>query len=380
MTYAFWLLLALLVYAYFGYPLLAAFVAAVLDRDWEKAEIQPRICIIIAAYNEEKAIGERLENLLTTHYPPERFEIIVASDGSDDDTDAIVSGYQSRGVQLLRCQRRGKLYALNQAIQLATADIVCFTDANTHFEPVTLGILVRSFADPGVGAVSGRVIYSSNPGADSVGQGEQLYWSYESLLKNWESRTGNVISATGKIYGIRRALYAEPSTFAGTDDFLISTSVIERGYRLVYDGDARAFQRPSGSAEGEFGRRLRMVKRGLRSVAARWYLLNGLRYGFYSISLFSHKILRRLVPVLLIGLFMVSLVLASSHVFYQVALALQVAFLAFAVLGWLLRRRATGRFRLLYIPYFFCLANAANLVALAGFLAGQRVSAWNTRR
>jgi cellulose synthase/poly-beta-1,6-N-acetylglucosamine synthase-like glycosyltransferase len=380
MTGIFWLLLALLIYVYFGYPLLTATAAAVLDREWRKVEMHPRISIIIAVYNEEKAIRERLENLLATSYPPDHLEIIVASDGSNDNTDAIVSDYESRGVRLLRCERRGKLYALNQAVRLSTAEIVCFTDANTHFEAASIGMLVRSFADSDVGAVSGRVIYSSPPEADSVGQGEQLYWSYESQLKSWESRTGNVVSATGKIYAIRRALYCEPSTFTGTDDFLISTSVIQQGYRLVYDGDARAYQEPASSAEGEFGRKVRMVKRGLSSLVARRYLLNGYRYGYYSLSLFSHKLLRRLVPIFLIGLFITSLLLASSHSVYLFAVWMQAAFLALAMSGWLLRRRATGKFRVLYIPYFFCLSNAAILVALAGFISGERVAAWNTQR
>jgi len=380
MTGIFWLLLALLIYIYFGYPLLAAIAATVLNRDWRKIEIHPRICIIIAVYNEEKSIGERLENLLATNYPLNHLEIIVASDGSTDNTDSIVSGYESRGVRLLRCERRGKLYALNQAVGLATAEIVCFTDANTHFEATTLTMLVRSFADSKVGAVSGRVIYSSRPDVDSVGQGEQLYWSYESQLKSWESRIGNVVSATGKIYAIRRVLYCEPSISTGTDDFLISTSVIKQGYRLVYDGDARAYQEPSSSAEDEFVRKVRMVKRGLSSLVARRYLLNGYRYGFYSLSLFSHKVLRRLTPVFLIGLFTTSLLLASSHAVYLLAALMHTAFLALATCGWLLRGRAAGRFRVLYIPYFFCLSNAAILVALAGFTSGERITAWNTQR
>jgi cellulose synthase/poly-beta-1,6-N-acetylglucosamine synthase-like glycosyltransferase len=380
MIFIFWLFLALIVYVYFGYPLLAGALATLLNRKWRKEDITPRISILIAAYNEQKAIGERLDNLLQTSYPAACYEIIVASDGSSDDTDTIVRGYEHRGVRLVRCERRGKLYALDEAIEHTHGEILCFTDANTHFQPGALSTLVRSFADPTVGAVSGRVVYSSNPGSDSVGQGEHLYWSYESQLKTWESRTGNVISATGKLYAIRRSLYRTPPIFTGTDDFLISTGVIQQGYRLVYDGEARAYQRPARSAQGEFERKVRMIKRGLNSVLARRKLLNVFRYGFYSVSLFSHKVLRRLVPVFLIGLFVTSLILSASHPFYLVIVLLEIAFLLLAMAGWLLRRRASGRFRLFYIPYFFCLANAAVLMALAGFLAGGRVAAWNTQR
>jgi len=243
-----------------------------------------------------------------------------------------------------------------------------------------LQMMVRDFADDAVGGVCGNQIHAKTAVGDSSRQGEQIYWSYDKWLKILESRTGSIVSADGAIYAIRKNLFQAPGSAAVTDDFAISTRVVEQGYRLVYEPEARAFEPPAGQAGKEFGRKVRIINRGLRSVMLRKKLLNPFRYGFYSLTLFSHKISRRLVPVFLLLLFASSLFLVNEHIFYLVALLLQAGFYAWAGVSFLLRNRTIGQQKLFSLPFFFCLANLAALVALYNLIVGKRVTLWSPPR
>ena len=195
-----------------------------------------------------------------------------------------------------------------------------------------------------------------------------------------ESLTGSIISAHGAIYAIRRLLYRPPVNSAVTDDFAISTSVIEQGYRLVFEQEARAYEFALPTTEREFSRKVRLMTRGLRGVLLRKSLLNPFRYGFYSLELFTHKLIRRLVPLMLIILLASSLALSSSGPFYTAMTAGQVLFYSLAGFGYLLRRQPGGQTRLLYIPFFYCMANLAALAALMNVICGRQIERWQPQR
>ncbi|MGH7449789.1 MAG: glycosyltransferase family 2 protein [bacterium] len=376
----FWLSLATLIYVYAGFSFLVIVVGRWRNRRVRQAPITPRMSLIIPVWNEANTIAGRLENALGLDYPAEALEIIVASDGSDDDTEALVAQYADRGVRLLSLPRQGKMYALQAAAAGATGDIFVFSDANSIYAPSALRMLARNFADPEVGGVCGNQIYLQAKSADHCSKGETLYWSYDKWLKRMESLTGSIVSAHGAIYAIRRELYRPPASAAVTDDFAISTAVVEQGHRLVFESEAIAYEEPAPAANREFARKVRIMNRGLRGVMLRKTLLNPWRHGFYAVELFSHKVLRRLVPFFLLSLYVSSVVLSFSHRFYFAAAAGQTLFYALAGAGYLLRRHRLGRLKCFYLAFFYCLANTAALLAVVKLVGGRRIELWQPQR
>ncbi|MGH7493004.1 MAG: glycosyltransferase family 2 protein [bacterium] len=376
----FGLALAALVYAYGGFTLLIVLVAQLRRRTVKQQNITPHVSLIIPVWNEEKTIAARLNNALALDYPRDRLEIIVPSDGSDDRTEEIVASYAAQGVQFLALPRRGKIHGLKDAVNASAGEILVFSDANSMYERDALRKLTRNFADPEVGGVCGNQVYLKNTKADTTSQGENLYWSFDKWLKQMESLTGSIVSAHGAIYAIRRSLYQPPASAAVTDDFAISTAVIEQGYRLIFESEAIAYEEPIPAAEREFSRKVRIMNRGLRGVLLRKRLLNPWRYGFYSIVLFSHKLLRRLVPFFLLVLLATSWLLYTHHAVYLFAAGAQTLFYLLAGVGYGLRRHRLGRLKCFYIPFFYCLANAAALVAVLRLLAGKKVELWQPQR
>ncbi len=381
MEAAFWSSVAMLAYAYAGFPVLVGLVGLWRRREVVKNHDTPTVSVIIAAYNEEAVIAARLENVLASDYPPGQLEVIVADDGSSDGTAAIVDRYRERGVRLLSFPRRGKIPALNDAAARARGEILVFSDANIQCHPVAIAAMMQNFADPRVGGVAGHTSYLVTAQTESSGDGERLYWRYDTWLKQLESQTGSVVSAHGGLYAVRRRLYLTVTDASVTDDFAISTGVIEQGYRLVFEPNARAIEYTTTEARREMRRRIRLMTRGLRAVSLRRRLLNPFRYGFYAVALFSHKVLRRLAPVWLAIIALTTAMLAATgdRLFIAAALA-QCVFYGLAIAGGLLRRRRIGRMKPLCVPFYYCMANAASAMALWHFLRGTRISLWQPQR
>lgn len=380
----FWAAVALLAYTYIVFPALL-FVRGLLWRKPYRAEdITPSVSLIIAAYNEAASIGAKLENVVALDYPRDCLEVIVASDGSTDRTEAIVSSYADRGVRLLALPRQGKAGVLNAAVAAASGEILVFSDANSAYAPNAIRRLVRPFADPEVGGVAGNQVYlparrGTGTEATQTGDGERTYWGFDRLLKQIQSQAGNTISATGAIYGIRRALF--PGVPEGvTDDFATSTAVIAQGYRLVFAPDAQAYEPVAKSSGVEFGRKVRVMTRGLRAVLVRRALLNPFRYGFYAVQLFSHKVLRRLMFVPLALLLIANPFLVGEGWFYQLTMLAQIAFYGAALIGALFRDTRLGRLKFVTIPYYICLVYLAAAVATFNILRGHQINRWEPQR
>jgi glycosyltransferase involved in cell wall biosynthesis len=378
---AFWGAVAVLAYTYAGFPLLVLARAAVRPRPYRTGDVRPPVSVLIAAHNEATAIGPKLESVLAAAYPGGRREVIVASDGSDDGTEEVVRRYEDRGVRLLALPRVGKAAALNRAIAVATGEVLVFTDANSALEPDAVTALVRPFADPTVGGVAGDQRYRRRGDEAAVTGGERRYWDFDRLLKVAESRAGNAISATGALYAVRRELVGEVPEGV-TDDFATSTGVIAAGARLVFAPDAVAWEPVAASGEVEFGRKVRVMTRGLRGVVVRRELLDVRRHGFYAVQLVSHKVLRRLMVVPLAVLAVASPALWRRGRLYRLATVGQVLFYGAGAAGLLAgssgRRR--GRHRLLAIPAFFCLVNAASVKACWNLVTGRRIDRWEPQR
>jgi len=379
----FWGSVALLAYTYVVFPAILFVRGLLWRKPYRTEDITPSVSMIIAAYNEAASIGEKLDNVVSLDYPRDCLEVIVASDGSTDETEAIVAQYEDRGVKLLALPRQGKAGALNSAVAVAKGEILVFSDANSQYAPDAIRQLVRPFADPEVGGVAGNQVYLSEKRmADDTaqtGDGERTYWGFDRFLKRIQSEAGNTISATGAIYAIRRSLF--PGVPEGvTDDFATSTAVIAQGYRLVFAPDAKAFEPVAKSSGVEFGRKVRVMTRGLRAVLVRRELLNPFRFGFYALQLFSHKVLRRLMFAPLALLLVSNPFLLGEGLFYQLTMLAQIGFYGAALAGALFRDTPLGRNKLVTIPYYVCLVYLAAAVATFNVLRGHQINRWEPQR
>jgi glycosyltransferase involved in cell wall biosynthesis len=373
----FWAALTIVAYTYILFPFLLMARALCMPRPVRSAPITPRVSMIVCAHNEAESIGRKLDNILSLDYPRDRLEVVIASDGSTDGTDEIVG--RCREVRLLSLPRRGKIPTLNAAVSAATGEILVFSDANSMYPPDAIRALVRPFADAGVGGVAGDQRYLRAGKGMNAGAGERTYWSLDRRMKEWQSRAGSATSATGAIYAIRRSLFREVPPGV-TDDFAVSTGVVAQGYRLVFSREAVAFEPVASSERREFGRKVRIITRGLHGVVARRQLLNPFRHGFYAVQLFSHKVLRRLVAIPLLVLLGLSPLLWGLGPWYEAVVAAQLGLYGGAIVGAMLRGSASIWSKMFSIPFYFCMVNAAALVAVGNLLRGRRIDLWEPQR
>jgi cellulose synthase/poly-beta-1,6-N-acetylglucosamine synthase-like glycosyltransferase len=288
-------------YTYVLFPGLVLLRARLRPRPHLSAPITPPVSVIVAARNEARSIGAKLDNLLNLDYPQDRLQVVVAADGCDDDTDSAARARGDERIRVVSLPRVGKAGALNAAVGVATGEILVFSDANSLYARDALRALVAPFADSDVGAVAGDQRYLADHAEAAVATGERLYWDLDRAIKRAESRGGNAVSATGAIYAVRRELFSQVPPGV-TDDFATSTAVIARGKRLVFAPEAIAFEPVARSSRDEFARKVRVMTRGLNAVVARHELLDPRRYGFYALQLLSHKVLRRLMALPLAAL------------------------------------------------------------------------------
>jgi cellulose synthase/poly-beta-1,6-N-acetylglucosamine synthase-like glycosyltransferase len=381
MIVVFWICIASILYVYVLFPVMVILRGSLGGDSNQYSDVSPLpfVSVIIAAYNESKTIRKKLDNLISLDYPKDRIEFVIASDGSNDGTDAIVREYEEQGVKLLSLPRRGKAAALNSAVMSSTGKILVFSDANSMYEREAIRILVRPFADSEVGGAAGNQCYLSEREVSAEDAGERTYWKFDRILKLFQSRAGNVISATGAIYAIRRALF-QPIPDGVTDDFFTSTGVIAQGYRLTFVPDAVAYEPVSGSNEAEFLRKVRIITRGLRAVLVRRQLLNPLRYGFYSLQLISHKVLRRVVVFPLLVLLATSLSIWQFGTIYRAVALGQLAFYCCSFVGLLFRDTKLRGLKIFALPFYFCMVNAAAFVAVINVLRGHNINRWEPQR
>ena len=331
----FWASVVGLLYSYALYPV-AIWVCARLfgARPEPPAEVSeddlPFVSVLIAAYNEDAVIADRIENALQLDYPAAKLEIVIASDGSTDGTNAIVASHSDPRLRLLDYpDRQGKAAVLNAAFRELRGDIVVLSDANTNMDVAAVRRLVRWFRLPHVGVVCGKLVLTDPVTGTNV---DGLYWKYETFLKNCESHLGALLGANGAIYAIRRELYAGIRRNTLIDDFVIPLLTrLRTGCSIEYDAEAVAFEETPEGMGSEFKRRARIGTGGFQSVPVLWTLLNPAR-GWISFTYFSHKIARWVCPFLLISSFASSLLLADRHP-YDFLLASQIALYLVAGVG-----------------------------------------------
>ncbi len=368
--------LALAVYHYVAYPLAMMGLAAVFGRRApERAEPDGRetVALVIAAYNEERVIAAKITDSLALSYPPERLSIIVAADGSSDRTAEIVRAFgDPRIICLHEPQRRGKGHALNRAVATTTCDVVVLSDANNYYSRDAIETLVSRLREPGVGGATGakRVVPDA---ARAASVGDNIYWRYESRIKEAESALGGTVAADGEIFAIRRSLYTPIPEQVVNDDLHLTFNLVRRGYRLVYEPRATALEEGSMTIREDFNVKVRMIAGGFQNVCREWRTL--LSSGSFLLKFVSHKILRWLMPVFLATLLVASAALMRERAF-AVLLVLQLMFYCVAALGWKLSARGAQP-RVTYIPFYFVAMNLAAGAGILRWLRGGQSPLWS---
>lgn len=374
----FWTCVTLLAYVYLGYPMLVYLTSVLFPRVVRTQHIEPFVTVLITAFNEEAAIREKLLNTLAIDYPPAKLEVVVASDGSTDDTETIAREFADQGVVVFRQDGRvGKTMTQNRAVEIARGDIILFSDATTLYSPDVFRNLLPSFADDSVGCVAGRLVYLDRD-SSNVGKGAVSYWGYETFIKSAESRACSLIGASGCLYAVRKSAY-EPMYAEACSDFLICTNIYRRGLRSVFAPEAICYEHTNRRASEELRMRVRVISQTFADLWRNRDMLSPIKSGFFAVELISHKVLRYAVPLILFSLFASSLILASGSIFYAALGIGQLMFYVLALAGWLLER-ANKRLSLLAMPLYFVLANLASVVAFYKFIRGERYARWEPIR
>jgi GT2 family glycosyltransferase len=365
---AFWGSVALVVYAYVGYPCALRALSAFRDRSVIRDERRTtRVSFIITAHNEAARIEDKIQNTLEQDYPADALEILVASDCSTDGTDAIVAAHSPR-VRLVRAtERRGKEAAQELALQSASGEILIFSDVATALDRDGVATMVANFADPTVGCVSSIDRFIDDDGRVS---GEGAYVRYEMSLRALETRVNSLVGLSGSFFAARRAVCARWAADRQSD-FSTLLRAVDLGLRGVLDPHTAGYYRNIADDRRELDRKVRTVVRGLHVLASDARMLNPLRYGLFAWQLASHKLCRWLVPVAMVLAALANAVLLPQSSFYALTMILQCAFYAVALAG--LWTKAPG----LRLPAYLLRANFAVLLAWIRFGRGERIAMWN---
>lgn len=382
MEIIFWLSLFIVFYTFLGYGIVLYLLVRIrrllkgkrmapgLDQDF------PTLTLVIAAYNEESIIEEKVADTLRLSYPEGKLRLIFVTDGSSDRTPDLVARYPQ--IKLMHTPvRSGKILAMHRAMDEVDTEVVVFTDANTFLNREALLLIARHYADASVGAVSGEKRVMQDTLSDATA-GEGFYWKYESTLKKWDSELYSVVGAAGELFSVRRSLYrpVEPDTIL--DDFMISMQIAEKGYRIVYEPDAYASELSSENIKEELKRKVRIAAGGIQSIFRLKKLLNPFHDPLLSFQYVSHRVLRWTVtPFLMILALVLNIIIVarSGGLIYQLLLVAQGTFYLLALAGWLLERQKI-KIKALFVPYYFCMMNYAVLAGIVRYFKGSQSAAW----
>lgn len=366
-----------IIYNHLIYPLLVIFLSRNIKTKKyvvsEEGMQFPKVSFIIAAYNEESVIQKKLENTLALDYPDDNLEIIVVSDGSNDQTPNIVDSFKDRGVVSLHDPvRAGKTSALNRAVSHASGDVLVFSDANNDFSRNAVTDLVKHFNDKNIGAVTGaKHIYENNSREAAAGDG--LYWRYESIIKKAESSIGSITAADGEIVAVRSDLYEPINPRLINDDAAITFNIIKSGHRIIYEPEAKSFEQASENLFDDINVKIRMTAGGFQT------LLHEKKYLFpprnwFAFSFLSHKMLRWLTPQMML-LTLLSSVYLSNHNMFTVFLGAQLVFYSVSLYGWMTRKSHELK-TWVYVPMYFTVMNIALFIGFIKFISGDYAVNW----
>jgi cellulose synthase/poly-beta-1,6-N-acetylglucosamine synthase-like glycosyltransferase len=373
----FWLAASAVLYVYAGYPALLWLIASFYHPRKSEPDYAPSLSILIAACNEEAGIEEKLRQTLRLEYPAGKIEVLVLSDGSEDRTDEIVRNFPDRRVRLVRIpQRRGKTSAQNEGVKEASGEVLVFSDATTVYHPQAIKYLAARYEDSTIGAVSGRYQYFDPQQISPTGLGTIAFWNYENGIKLWQSKIGSLTGCCGCIYSVRKSVYTELSPDI-ISDLVQPLRVIQKGYRVTFEERALAYEQTTRSTEEEFSMRVRVITRGMRGLLSEGELFKLWKYPWIAFQLFSHKILRWMVPLFLL-LLLVSDAVLIKQLPFRILLIFQLCFYALALFDLVVPMHRG--WKPLGVPLYFCTLNAAAVVGVIELLRGRKYVVWRPVR
>jgi biofilm PGA synthesis N-glycosyltransferase PgaC len=370
-TTIFWLLLAFLFYAYIGYGIIAGFFAFIHSIFKKQAHIVldnnlPELTLIVPAYNETDILEQKIKNTLALDYPSNLLKLLFIIDGSNDGSEKILNHFPQIQV-LFQPQRQGKMAAINRAMQFVQTPIVVFSDANTLLNTIALREMVKHYANKKIGGVAGEKKVMTNISDNLIGEGEGLYWQYESAMKQIDSDFYTVVAAAGELFSIRAKLFKILPNDTVLDDLVLAVNTCKQGYRIAYEKNAYAIEAPSLNLKEERKRKIRIAA-GAAQAVARLGILPSATNWLLNFQFFSRRIIRWLIsPVSLPVIFICNVMMVfyfKAPQLYQLILLLQIIFYAMAIGGWLMYK-LNRKSIVLFVPFYFVFMNTC---MLAGFL------------
>jgi cellulose synthase/poly-beta-1,6-N-acetylglucosamine synthase-like glycosyltransferase len=366
-------LLVYIFYVYIGYP--SFLKVCILFRKIGKLRDNKeklKVTMFIPAYNEQNIIKEKIENCLKLNYPKDKIQFILVLDGCTDKTETIASSSIDDRFKMVKLQNRnGKAKALKKAVSEATGDIYVFTDANAIYDESAINKLIRNFIDDSIAGVCGNLIYRDSDVNQTL-QAEGVYWRYENYIKKLESEMGTLVTANGSIYAIRNKYFLDIDDDLA-DDFLIALNIASKGKRLVYEPEAKAYEIAPQEAQEEFRRRIRIINQGIK-ISYRYASLIIKSKPLFIIEYLSHKLLRWFIPFIMVSILIVNYLLMRSYV-YNALFALQIIFYSLALAGLCLEKKKV-KLKLLSLPFYFCLLNAAALFGIFSAIFQKKFNIW----
>jgi len=377
-----WTCLFIISYTFIGYGLLL-YVLIRIKRSFSRPKnllpeaALPSVTLLVAAWNEEAMIIDKIKNTLQLDYPKQRLQIIFITDGSTDLTPELVSTYEEI-LLMHNGNRHGKMAAIKRAMPYVKGEIIVFSDANTFLNREALRELVKHYQDKKVGAVAGEKRILVNQHADASSAGEGFYWKYESRLKKWDYELYSNVGAAGELFSIRASLYEPIESDTIIDDHMIAMRIAEKGYLIAYEPAAYASETASENTAEELKRKIRIAAGGIQSILRLKVAANPFHYPILTFQYLSHRVLRwTITPFLLVLAFMANIWIVSQHgdQFYSLLLIAQCAFYTLALLG-LLMERKNIRIKALFIPYYFCMMNYAVAAGILRYINQNQSAAW----
>jgi cellulose synthase/poly-beta-1,6-N-acetylglucosamine synthase-like glycosyltransferase len=375
----FWIGVTIVLYTYLGYGLVIYLLSKLKGHsEPTRADDRnlPEVTILIAAYNEEQFIEDKIKNTLALDYPQDRLSVFIVTDGSTDNTPDLTKKFHA--VKLFHePQRKGKIHAVNRVMKWVTTPLVIFSDANTLLNKEAIKNIVRHYGDKTVGGVAGEKRIFKKSEDNASGSGEGLYWRYESFLKQKDSEVYSVVGAAGELFSLRTELFQEPEENIIIEDFYLSLRIAAQGFRFIYEPNAYAMETASASVAEEWKRKVRICAGGFQAMGKLKDLLNPFKHGILSFQYISHRVLRwTLAPLFLPIILLSNLWLAlGGFSFYTLTLVAQFCFYALAFLGYLFRDKNIS-IKGFFVPYYFAVMNLSVYAGFIRYRRGQQSVIW----
>lgn len=371
--------LLLSVHSYVFYPLLIR-VIAFFKHGNVSSNHTPLVSVIISAYNEEKVIQKRIENIARQNYDLLKLEVLIGSDRSTDSTNEILLNLESKYPWLrvfIFNERRGKACVVNDLVKFANNEILVFSDANTEFDNNAIKLLVENFDSQLIGGICGRLVLNEIIENKTESVEEKKYWEYETFIKRYEGKCGVIIGANGGIFAIRKSLFSEiPINKAVTDDLFVSLSILAKNFRFIYKPEAFATEEITTNISIEFKRKIRFAATNFQTLKVFKKLLIPKNL-LISFAFFSHKVIRWFLPFLLLLNMLANIILINTSFIFSIFFYLQITFYTIGLIGYVLSLFSI-RISLFSYVYFFLLSNIALFIGFTKFLRGKQTYIWQS--